>query len=110
MYALGSVNFLFDKSEEPHIRADELCAAFGVSQSSGANKAKLIRDMFGMWAFDPIWTLPSLADKNPLLWMVEINGLIVDVRYMPARSARAGLSKGLNPVFARVIQLPEKGS
>lgn len=42
VYALGTVNFLFDKSQRPHMRADELCAAFGVSQSSGANKAKLI--------------------------------------------------------------------
>ena len=44
-----TVNFLFDKSQTPHMRADELCAAFGVSQSSGSNKAKFIRDLFGMF-------------------------------------------------------------
>ncbi len=58
VYALGTVNFLFDKSQTPHMRADELCAAFGVSQSSSANKAGQIRAMFDMYQFDPCWCLP----------------------------------------------------
>ena len=29
VYALGTVNFLFDRSQTPHLRAAELCAAFG---------------------------------------------------------------------------------
>jgi Domain of unknown function (DUF6398) len=44
VYALGTVNFLFDASQTPHLRADALCAAFGVKQSSAANKARLIRE------------------------------------------------------------------
>jgi hypothetical protein len=24
--------------------------------------------------FDPEWTLPSMMDKNPLVWMAEVNG------------------------------------
>ena len=76
VYALGTVNFLFDASQTPHMRANTLCAAFGVSQSSGANKAKLIRDtlaparsagVFGMYQFDPNWCLPSLIDQNPMV-------------------------------------------
>ena len=82
-YALGSVNFLFDKTQTPHMRADELCAGFGVSQSSGANKAKLIRDTFGMLQMDPRWCLPSQLDNNPLAWMIQVNGLIVDARRVP---------------------------
>jgi hypothetical protein len=97
VYALGSVNFLFDKSQEPHMRADELCAVFGVSQSSGANKAKLIRDMFGMWPLDPQWSLPSRADENPLLWMLEVNGFIVDMRTMPREVQEIAYRKGLIP-------------
>ncbi|HEX7423276.1 MAG TPA: DUF6398 domain-containing protein [Terriglobales bacterium] len=97
VYALGSVNFLFDKSQQPHMRADELCAAFGVSQSSGANKAKLVRDMFRMWPLDPEWMLPSRADENPLVWMLEVNGLIVDVRTMPRELQEIAYRKGLIP-------------
>jgi hypothetical protein len=34
-------------------------------------------------ALDPRWTLPSFAEKNPLVWMAEVNGLLVDLRHMP---------------------------
>src|SRR6266852_1621174 len=78
VYALGTVNFLFDASQTPHMRADALCAAFGVSQSSAANKARLIREVFGMFPFDPNWCLPSLVDQNPMVWMLQVNGLMVD--------------------------------
>src|SRR5713101_7790713 len=73
VYALGTVNFLFDASQTPHMRADALCAAFGVSQSSAANKARLIREVFGMYQFDPNWCLPSLIDQNPMVWMLQVN-------------------------------------
>ena len=96
-YALGTVNFLFDKSQTPHMRADELCAAFGVSQSSGANKAKQIRDLLGMFQFDPRWCLPSLVGENPMVWMLEVDGLIVDVRHMPRAVQEMAYQRGLIP-------------
>src|SRR6266852_8327003 len=71
IYALGTVNFLFDASQTPHMRADALCAAFGVSQSSGANKGRLIRETFGMFQFDPNWCLPRLIDQNLMVWMLQ---------------------------------------
>lgn len=97
VYALGQVNFLFDKSQTLHMRADELCAAFGVSQSSGANKARVINDMFGIVQFDPRWCLPSLLDENPLLWMLEVNGFFVDIRTMPRAVQEIAYQKGLIP-------------
>jgi hypothetical protein len=97
VYALGTVNFLFDKSEAPHMRADALCAAFGVSQSSGANKAKQIRDLFRMYQFDPRWCLPSLVEENPLVWTLEVDGFMLDVRDMPREVQEAAYRKGLIP-------------
>ncbi|MDP3047168.1 MAG: DUF6398 domain-containing protein [Chloroflexota bacterium] len=97
VYALGTVNFLFDKSQTPHMRADELCAAFGVSQSSGANKAKQTRDLFGMFQLDPRWCLPSLVEENPVVWTLEVNGLMVDVRYMPREVQEMAYQQGLIP-------------
>jgi hypothetical protein len=97
VYALGSVNFLFDKSEPPYMRADELCAGFGVSQSSGANKGKQIRDMFHMSPLDPNWCLPSQMDRNPFVWMLEVNGLVVDVRHMPREVQEIAYQKGYIP-------------
>jgi len=96
-YALGTVNFLFDKSQTPHMRADELCAAFGVSKSSGANKARMIRDLFDMVQFDPDWCLPSLVDDNPLIWTLQVNGMIVDIRRMPREVQEIAYHKGLIP-------------
>ena len=97
LYALGSVNFLFDKSQSPHMRADELCTVFGVSRTSGSNKAKRIREMFNMYQMDPHWCLPSLLDENPLVWFMQVNGLIVDVRDMPREVQEIAYQKGLIP-------------
>lgn len=97
LYALGTVNFLYDKTQKPHLRADELCALFGVSASSGANKAKLIRDMLRMGPMDPNWSLPSRMDRNPLVWMLQVNGFIVDVRHMPREVQEIAYEKGLIP-------------
>lgn len=97
VYALGTVNFLFDKTQTPHLRADELCALFGVNQSTAANKAKLIRDMLKMYQLDPRWCLPSMMDKNPFVWTVQINGLLVDIRHMPREIQVIAYEKGLIP-------------
>jgi hypothetical protein len=97
LYALGTVNFLFDPSQSPHMRADELCAAFGVKKSSGANKAKQIRDMFKMYQMDPNWCLPSLVGENPLIWLLQVNGLMVDARNMPREVQEIAYRKGLIP-------------
>ena len=97
VYALGTVNFLFDKSQTPHMRADELCQSFGVSQSSGANKAKVIRDLFNMGQMDPNWCLPSQLDQNPMAWLIGVNGFIVDARTMPPEVQAEAYRKGLIP-------------
>jgi Domain of unknown function (DUF6398) len=39
VYALGKINFLFDPDSVPHLRADRLCAGFGVAKSTAAAKA-----------------------------------------------------------------------
>ena len=45
-------------------------------------KARAIENALGIASFDPRWTLPSMAEKNPLVWMVEVDGLLVDLRGM----------------------------
>jgi hypothetical protein len=44
VYSLGTVNFLFDKTHVPYLRADDLSHLFGVIQKTAANKARVIRD------------------------------------------------------------------
>lgn len=96
-YAIARVNFLFDPSQTPHMRADELCALFGVSPSTGSAKSGQIFDLMGMMQMDPRWCLPEVLEHNPLAWMVSVNGLIVDVRRMPREVQEEAFRKGLIP-------------
>ena len=67
VYALGQVNSLFDQSQDPHLPAADLCQLFGVSVSTGGNKAKTVRDAVNMSRFDPEWMLASMVDENPMV-------------------------------------------
>jgi hypothetical protein len=83
IHALGYVNFLFDPSNSPHINVSDLFAHFDVSKSTGTAKSKQIRDLFNLGPFEPDWTLPSMVDKNPLIWLIQVNGLAMDARSAP---------------------------
>jgi len=96
-YAIGSVNFLFDKSQTPHMTAGELCALFGVSARTGAAKASEIRKIFGMYQMDPSWSLPSRIDDNPYVWMISVNGFYVDARHASREIQEEALRLGLIP-------------
>ena len=97
VYRLGQLNFLSDKSSRPHIAMADLCAAFGVGQSTAAAKAKVIRDALHTNRMDPTWMLQSLVDQNPLVWMAEVNGLLVDLRDMPREVQAIAYEKGMIP-------------
>ena len=97
VYALGAANFLFDKSQQPTMRATDLCACFGVSQSTGSAKAKVVRDVLGMGQMDPQWCRPSKMEDNPLAWMIMVDGFVVDVRRMSRAVQEVAYEKGLIP-------------
>ncbi|MBI4789296.1 MAG: hypothetical protein HY782_19875 [Chloroflexi bacterium] len=96
-YTIGAVNFLFDKTQTLHLRADELCRLFGVGPSSASAKSQLIRKMFDMMQMDPRWTLPSKMDRNPLVWMLSVNGFLMDIRDAPRGAQEEAFRKGLIP-------------
>ena len=50
-----------------------------------------------MRQFDPDWYLPSKLDRNPIAWMVEFNGLIMDVRHMPREVQEQAYERGMIP-------------
>ncbi len=96
-YTIGAVNFLFDKTQKPHLRADELCKLFNVSTSTASAKSTLIRKMFDMMQMDPRWTLPSKMGENPLVWMLSVNGFLMDIRFAPRSAQEEAFRKGLIP-------------
>lgn len=97
IHALGMVNFLFDPSQEPHVRASEVHSSFGVSESTGSGKSRTIRKMFGMYQLDPRWVLPSSMDSNPLVWLIEVDGFLLDARNLPREIQVVAYEKGLIP-------------
>jgi hypothetical protein len=97
VYVLGRINFLGDKSITPYMSTPDLCAAFEVGESTVHAKARVIEETLGTRPLDPRWTLPSFAEKNPLVWMAEVNGLLVDLRQMPRDLQEIAFAKGLIP-------------
>ena len=96
-YTIGSVNFLFDPAQQPHLRGVDLCARFDVSQSAGAAKSREIMRLFDIVPLDPRWSLPSRLADNPLVWMILVNGVMVDMRMMPRELQEQAYELGLIP-------------
>lgn len=97
VHAVGRVNFLDDPSQSPHCKPKVIYEFFGIGESTGQNKSREIRELLKMGPMAPEWTLPSRLDDNPLVWMVQLNGLIVDVRGLPIELQRMAFEKGLIP-------------
>jgi len=94
---IGWVNFLDDRSQKPHIKLTAIDKAFGVGESTGQGKSMLIRKMLKIRPMDPAWSLRSQMDKNPMAWMIQINGFLVDARILKREVQEEALRKGLIP-------------
>ena len=97
VHAIGSSNFLFDKTQKIHLTTKELASAFGISASTAAGKAAEIKNMFNIDYFNSEWLLPENIENNPMIWMVEVNGFIVDIRYMPLETQQQAFEMGIIP-------------
>jgi hypothetical protein len=83
IHALGTVNFLFDRSFDPYVSPADIAKHFGAAMSTVQNKSKQIRDMFRMNQFDCEFIVPTMAARNPFNNMVLVNGLITSVSSLP---------------------------
>jgi hypothetical protein len=94
---IGWVNFLDDKSQTPHMKLTAIDKAFGVGESTGQGKAMLIRKMLKIRPMDPEWSLRSNIEQNPVAWMIQVNGFLVDARFLKREIQEEALRKGLIP-------------
>ena len=62
---IGWVNFLDDRSQEPHMKLTAIDKAFGAAESTSQGKSKAIRTLLKIRTSDPDWTLLSRLDGNP---------------------------------------------
>lgn len=96
-HAVGTVNFVFDRAQSPHVTAAELYQTFGVAESTGQGKSKQVRDILRMRVFDPDWTLPSRLADNPRVWLVSIDGFLLDARSLEREQQAVLHAAGLIP-------------
>ena len=99
VYAVGQLNFVFDPAQTPHATADQLSEWLGVKKTTMANKARLIRDTLKLSHFDAQFMRRDLVDASPLTWLLEVDGMLVDIRRAPSHLQVQALELGLIPYF-----------
>ncbi|MFH1717697.1 MAG: DUF6398 domain-containing protein [Planctomycetota bacterium] len=97
VYALGRVNFLQDPDQSPHMSSAQIAEGFGVSQQAMQSKWRIIRDELDLVPFHPGWCTPEMLKNNPLVWMLEVDGFIVDIRSAPREAQEEAYRLGLIP-------------
>ena len=97
IYTLGRINFLTDRSNEPNMQTSDLAAFFGVGQSTIWAKAKVVQQALDANRMSVEWLLPSRLADNPLVWMLKVNGLVVDIRFMPREAQEIAFAQGMIP-------------
>lgn len=83
VYAIGSMNFLFDRSFKPYATANDIANYFGASKSTVVQKAKTIRDMFKLGYFNEEFSTARMRESNPFSNLVMVNGFLLDKRTLP---------------------------
>jgi len=97
-YAIGSINFLFDPPQVPHVTQQDFCDAFGVKRRTAHEKANEIMKLLKTMQGDPKWWLWSRMLDNPFAWFVQTkSGIILDARDMDREFQEAAYEAGLIP-------------
>lgn len=97
LYTVGRVNFLADPAQAPHIRTDTLADLLGVKQTTMANKGRLIMDTLNIGLMDAEFSRRAIIDRNPMTWLLEVDGFLVDARNLPERVQVEACRRGLIP-------------
>ena len=97
VYAIGSVNFIFDKSQPLNMTASEIAEWFGLSKSTASGKASEINKLLDLSYFNIEFLLQEHIDTNPAIWYLSVNGIVVDARQMPREIQEEAFSMGLIP-------------
>jgi len=94
---IGWVNFLDDSSQKPHMKLTAIDKAFSVAESTGQGKAKAIRDQLKIRQFDFHLMLPKRVEECSTVWMIEVNGFILDARRLRREVQEEAFRMGLIP-------------
>jgi hypothetical protein len=104
---IGWVNFLDDKTRRPHMKLTDIDKLFGVGESTGQQKSASIRKMLRIAPMDPQWSLRENIAENPMTWMIEVNGFLIDARILKREYQEEALRQGLIPY---IPERPQRAS
>jgi hypothetical protein len=105
---IGWVNFLDDRTQKPHLKLTAIDKAFGIGESTGQGKSMLIRKMLKIRPMDPAWSLRSRMDNNPMAWMIQFHGFLLDARLLKREFQEEALRKGLIPFIPDERRTPAR--
>jgi Domain of unknown function (DUF6398) len=94
---IGWINFINDPSQPGSMKLSDIDKLFGVSEATGSAKSAEIRRLVRIRPIDPEWTLPSRMEQNPVVWMIQVNGLFADARHLPRHIQEEAFRRGLIP-------------
>jgi len=106
VHAAGFVNFLHDPSFLPYMTSPEISAGFGISQGTMQSRSRIIRDELELIQLDPNWCVRSLVEDNPLVWMLEVDGMVIDIRTAPREEQEEAYRQGLIPYVPADREVP----
>jgi len=107
VHALGWVNFLQDPAQSPHMSSTQVAEGFGVSPQTMLSKSRIIRDELELLPMDPDWCIPAMLADNPLVWMIDVGGFLIDARYVPREIQVKAYRLGLIPFIPADRQEPQ---
>lgn len=110
IYALGTINFLFDKGTQPYVSAGDICDYFGTSKSTTSQKAKVIRDMFKLYYWDKEFSTEDMKKNSPYSSIAFVDGMAIPTSYLPPELqelARANPDKQLT-IWTQSLDMPEE--
>ena len=82
IHALGTINFLFDKSAKPYTSVDEISQFFGTNKSTTTGKSKTIRDLFKLSYWDSEFSTSRMRGDNPFNNLMMSGGFIVPKSFL----------------------------
>jgi hypothetical protein len=97
VFTVGSINFLNDPGFDPYLSTAELARLLQVSEGTLYNKRRQIEKALRAMPFDPNYTVTSMMDVNPFVWMVEMDGFPMDIRDAPREMQIEAYEQGLIP-------------
>ena len=104
VYLVTRVNLLGDPSQPHFASARTMARACGVSMATLMSRAGVIRKALGPRRMDPRWSAEGEPGLSPRVWMVEIGGVLRDIRRAPPDVQDEALRRGLIPFLPEEAQ------